>query len=89
MWHGKTSLVTAHIIYRMPDRLSILQEFIWQNYDALPDFPALTKGRLSRSASGTRYTDRRSSPISMVSTSADIVCTEGDCQLRKSQWTER
>ncbi len=43
MWHGKTSLVTAHIIYRMPDRLSILQEFIWQNYDALPDFPALMK----------------------------------------------
>ena len=43
MWLGKTSLVTAHIIYRMPDRRSLLQEFIWQDYDALPDFPALMK----------------------------------------------
>lgn len=43
MWQGKTSLVTAHIVYRMPDHRSLLQEFIWQNYDALPDFPALMK----------------------------------------------
>jgi uncharacterized protein Usg len=43
MWQGKTSLVTAHITYRRPDHQWLLQEFIWQNYDALPDFPALMK----------------------------------------------
>jgi uncharacterized protein Usg len=43
MWTGKTSLVTAHITYRRPDHRWLLQEFIWQNYDALPDFPALMK----------------------------------------------
>ena len=43
MWLGKTSLVTAHITYRMPDHQSLLQDFIWQDYDALPYFPALMK----------------------------------------------
>jgi uncharacterized protein Usg len=43
MWLGKTSLVTAHIIYRMPDHQSLLQDFIWQDYDTLPDFPTLRK----------------------------------------------
>lgn len=43
MWVGKTVLVTAHVTYRLPDYQSVLQEFIWQNYDALPDFPALSK----------------------------------------------
>ena len=43
MWVGKTVLVTAHVTYRLPDYRSVLQEFIWQNYDALPDFPALSK----------------------------------------------
>jgi uncharacterized protein Usg len=43
MWIGKTSLVTAHIVYRMPDHLSVLQDFIWQDYDLFPDFPALVK----------------------------------------------
>ena len=43
MWLGKTSLVTAHITYRMPDHLALLQEFWWQEYDRLPYFPALMK----------------------------------------------
>jgi uncharacterized protein Usg len=34
-------LVTAKIIYRMPDRQSLLQEFIWQQYDLLPKYPIL------------------------------------------------
>ena len=34
-------LTTAHIFYRMPDHQSILQTFIWQNYDIAPDFPEL------------------------------------------------
>ena len=43
MWLGKTSLVTAHITYRMPDHLALLQDFIWQDYDVLPHFPTLMK----------------------------------------------
>lgn len=35
------SLVTAQITYNMPDHLSILQEFIWQDYDMVPGLPKL------------------------------------------------
>jgi uncharacterized protein Usg len=43
MWLGKTSLVTAYITYRMPDHLTLLQDFLWQCPDALPHFPRLMK----------------------------------------------
>ncbi len=36
-------LTTAKIVYHMPDYQEILQEFIWQDYDMAPKFPALTK----------------------------------------------
>jgi uncharacterized protein Usg len=35
-------LTTAEILYRMPDHPSLLQTYIWQNYDLFPNFPALT-----------------------------------------------
>jgi uncharacterized protein Usg len=35
-------LTTAQILYRMPDHPSLLQTYIWQNYDLFPKFPALT-----------------------------------------------
>ena len=34
-------LTTAQILYRMPDHPSLLQTYIWQNYDMFPKFPAL------------------------------------------------
>jgi uncharacterized protein Usg len=34
-------LTTAHILYRRPDRLWLLQTFVWQQYDRWPDFPVL------------------------------------------------
>jgi uncharacterized protein Usg len=34
-------LTTAQIIYRLPDHKSILQSYIWQNYDLFPKFPVL------------------------------------------------
>jgi uncharacterized protein Usg len=34
-------LTTAEIIYRLPDHKSVLQSYIWQNYDLFPKFPAL------------------------------------------------
>lgn len=36
-------LTTAQILYRMPDHRHLLQEFIWQQYDSFPRFPALGK----------------------------------------------
>ncbi len=36
-------LTTAQIVYRMPDHLSVMQEFIWQEYDIFPKFPVLQK----------------------------------------------
>jgi uncharacterized protein Usg len=36
-------LTTAQILYRMPDHRHLLQEFIWQQYDSVPRFPALGK----------------------------------------------
>ena len=35
------SLTTAEILYRMPDHPSLLQSFVWQEYDMHPRFPRL------------------------------------------------
>ncbi|MET0154968.1 MAG: hypothetical protein ABW189_02530 [Rickettsiales bacterium] len=40
--HGM-KLTTAEILYRMPDYPSLLQTFVWQDYDADPSFPILRK----------------------------------------------
>ena len=34
-------LTTAQILYRMPDHPSLLQTYVWQNYDLFPKFPVL------------------------------------------------
>lgn len=34
-------LTTARILYHMPDHVHLLQEYIWQDYDLAPKFPAL------------------------------------------------
>ena len=39
-------LTTAQIFYHMPDHRSILQEYVWQDYDLAPRFPNL-RGFLS------------------------------------------
>ena len=36
-------LTTAQIIYRVPDHLNLLQDFVWQEYDVFPQFPTLRK----------------------------------------------
>jgi len=35
-------LTTAQILYRMPDHRSLLQTYVWQDYDMFPKFPALS-----------------------------------------------
>ncbi len=36
-------LTTAQILYRLPDHRSLVQEYVWQDYDLFPAFPALTR----------------------------------------------
>ena len=36
-------LTTAHIFYRLPDHPSLLQTYLWQDYDLEPKYPALSK----------------------------------------------
>ncbi len=37
------SLTTAEILYRLPDHPSLLQTFVWQDYDLHPTFPRLNR----------------------------------------------
>lgn len=34
-------LTTAEILYHLPDHPSLLQSYVWQEYDLLPEFPVL------------------------------------------------
>lgn len=36
-------LTTAEILYHMPDHPSLLQSYVWQEYDLAPKFPQLKK----------------------------------------------
>jgi len=36
-------LVTAEILYRLPDHPKLLQSYIWQEYDMEPRYPELSK----------------------------------------------
>ena len=36
-------LTTASILYRLPDHPSLLQTYIWQDYDLAPRFPELNR----------------------------------------------
>lgn len=36
-------LATAEILYRLPDHPTIIQSYIWQDYDIAPNFPVLRK----------------------------------------------
>lgn len=51
------SLTTAEIFYRMPDHPSLIQSYVWQDYDMSPRFPKLKKflDFWSRSLDGKLY----------------------------------
>jgi len=36
-------LTTARILYGMPDHPSLLQTYVWQDYDLAPQFPELRR----------------------------------------------
>jgi uncharacterized protein Usg len=35
-------LITAEILYRLPDAPALLQSYIWQDYDRTPELPRLS-----------------------------------------------
>jgi len=37
------SLTTAEIVYRLPDYPTLLQSYVWQDYDQAPEFPVLER----------------------------------------------
>lgn len=58
-------LTTAHIFYRLPDHPSLLQSYIWQDYDIAPDFPEMHgfldfwRETLDGALHSVRYSHRR------------------------------
>ena len=58
-------LTTAHILYRIPDFESVLQTYVWQDYDLAPDFPEMQKflnywqANLDGPLHSVRYTHQR------------------------------
>lgn len=58
-------LTTAHILYRLPDFASVLQTYVWQDYDLAPDFPemrrflAFWEQNLEGPLHSIRYTHKR------------------------------
>lgn len=36
-------LITAEILYHMPDHPALLQTFVWQDYDIAPKYPELNR----------------------------------------------
>ena len=66
-------ITTAHILYHMPDFESVLQSYIWQDYDQAPYFPVLQRflAFWERSLDGRLHTVRVSSsrlvrPLSLI-----------------------
>ena len=58
-------ITTAHILYRIPDFESVLQTYVWQEYDLAPDFPEMRKflefweEKLDGPLHSVRYTHQR------------------------------
>jgi uncharacterized protein Usg len=75
------SLTTAEILYRLPDHPTLLQSFIWQEYDVHPRFPRL-KGFLDF---WTRNLDGRLFRVTVAHkkliTPAEVKLIAGDYRL--------
>ncbi len=75
------SLTTAEILYRLPDHPSLLQTFVWQEYDLHPRFPRL-KGFLdfwTRNLEGKLY--RITVAHRQLITPAEVKLINGDYRL--------
>lgn len=75
------SLTTAEILYRLPDHPTLLQSFIWQEYDVHPRFPRL-KGFLdfwTRNLEGRLF--RVTVAHNKLITPAEVKLISGDYRL--------
>ena len=72
-------LTTAEILYRLPDHLSLLQTYVWQDYDLAPEFPALHKflDFWSHSLDG---------PLHSVTVAHAVLFKPAEIQLSKGEW---
>ncbi len=43
LWICERRLTTAEILYHRPDHPELLQSYLWQDYDLVPDLPMLRK----------------------------------------------
>jgi uncharacterized protein Usg len=43
LWICERRLTTAAILYHLPDHPDLLQSYLWQDYDLVPDLPVLRK----------------------------------------------
>lgn len=73
-------LVTASILYHLPDHPRLLQEFIWQHYDKAPKYPELQRFL----AFWERQIDGR---LHSVRVGAADLLTPGRWQAVQGQWT--
>ena len=73
------SLVTASILYRMPDHPAILQSYIWQEYDLAPRFPELRRflDFWTRSLDG---------PLHSVTVAHAVLFKPAEIQFSKGEW---
>jgi len=59
------SLTTAEILYHLPDHPTLLQSFVWQDYDMAPRFPNLLRfiefwnGNLDGKVNRVRVSNKR------------------------------
>ncbi len=43
LWICERRLTTAEILYHLPDHPELLQIYLWQDYDLVPELPVLRK----------------------------------------------
>lgn len=67
-------LTTARILYHMPDHVHLLQEYIWQDYDIAPKFPALRQFL-------DFWTREIEGPLHSVYVAHQKLITPGDCRF--------
>lgn len=67
-------LATAEIIYHMPDHPHLLQTYLWQFYDLIPDFPELYKFL-------DFWKDNLDGPLHSVRVASQELITPGDSRF--------
>jgi len=75
------SLTTAEILYRMPDYPSLLQTYVWQDYDLHPTFPRLIRflSFWTRNLDGNLFGVRVGS--ARLLSPQDVRCLSGDFSI--------